>query len=215
MTKISEASGPELCKALPGFHAFTGCDYTAAFARKGKVKPLNILKKKNEYVMGFAKLGENDEPSTEVKKLLEKFTCEVYGYGQLDKINDVRYKIFVKQNKPSRAGLFENIKNSDPSLLPPCHKVVLNKIKRCNYICKLWNNTSNPNPLNSMKPEDHGWEMSRDMYIPKWNPENHLPTTLLEVEDSAYDEDSNENDHQPNETTIHNDDSDDDDDEDI
>lgn len=27
-----------ICKALPAFHTITGCDYTAAFARKGKVK---------------------------------------------------------------------------------------------------------------------------------------------------------------------------------
>ena len=30
----------DLCKALPGYHSFTGCDYTASFSRKGKVNPL-------------------------------------------------------------------------------------------------------------------------------------------------------------------------------
>ena len=31
------------CAALPGFHAFTGSDYTASFSRKGEVRPLALL----------------------------------------------------------------------------------------------------------------------------------------------------------------------------
>jgi hypothetical protein len=32
---ISEALGSERCRALPAFHAFTGCDQTSAFTGKG------------------------------------------------------------------------------------------------------------------------------------------------------------------------------------
>ena len=34
-----EKFGSSVCNALPAFHAFTGCDYTASFKRKGKVVP--------------------------------------------------------------------------------------------------------------------------------------------------------------------------------
>ena len=37
ITDLAKHIGPVLCKALPGYHALTGCDYTAAFLRKGKV----------------------------------------------------------------------------------------------------------------------------------------------------------------------------------
>lgn len=40
---LATALGPDLRRALFGFHAFTGCDYTAAFFRKGKVRPHKIL----------------------------------------------------------------------------------------------------------------------------------------------------------------------------
>ena len=38
-----EAKQPGLAAAQPGLHAFTGCDFTSAFYRKGKVKPFEIL----------------------------------------------------------------------------------------------------------------------------------------------------------------------------
>ena len=34
----------DLVSSLLGFHAFTGCDSTSSFVRKGKVKPLKLLK---------------------------------------------------------------------------------------------------------------------------------------------------------------------------
>ena len=41
-TELSIKLGPTLCLALPAFYAFTGCDYTAAFSNKGKVRPYII-----------------------------------------------------------------------------------------------------------------------------------------------------------------------------
>ena len=43
LTRIAENLGQKMCKALPAYHSFTGTDYTSAFVRKGKVKPLKIL----------------------------------------------------------------------------------------------------------------------------------------------------------------------------
>lgn len=150
------------------------------------------MKENDLYVTAFGKLGEINEIS-EITPTLEKFTCEIYGYEHADKINEVRYKMFLKQNKPTQINPFDKIKNTDPSILPPCQNVLINKIKRCNFVCKIWNNTSDPNPLREMKPEDHGWELKEDKYCPKWNPVYHLPTSLLAVEDTAYAQDIPEN----------------------
>lgn len=43
-TDLALKLGIKLCQSLPAFHAFTGCDYTAAFSNKGKVKPFQIFK---------------------------------------------------------------------------------------------------------------------------------------------------------------------------
>ena len=36
VSAIASRIGPECCSALPAFHVYTGCNYTAAFVRKGK-----------------------------------------------------------------------------------------------------------------------------------------------------------------------------------
>ena len=36
MTAIGQSLGEDVCKALPGMHALTGCDITSAFVGKGK-----------------------------------------------------------------------------------------------------------------------------------------------------------------------------------
>ena len=43
--------------ALLAFHSFTGCDTTSAFAGRGKVNPLLLLGKLNEYINVFSSPG--------------------------------------------------------------------------------------------------------------------------------------------------------------
>lgn len=50
-------------KALPGIYAFTGNDYNAAFFRKGKTRPINLVNKKSRFIEAFESLG--DVPLTE------------------------------------------------------------------------------------------------------------------------------------------------------
>ena len=40
----------KFCAALPGLHAFTGCDSVSAFAGKGKGKCYNLLRKNLKFV---------------------------------------------------------------------------------------------------------------------------------------------------------------------
>ena len=41
--KLFNKLGKDLYRALPAFHIFTGSDYTAAFSRKGKIRPIPCL----------------------------------------------------------------------------------------------------------------------------------------------------------------------------
>ena len=45
--------GVELCKALPGLHAFTGSDTTSAMISKGKIRTLKKLLKHLKYLLTF------------------------------------------------------------------------------------------------------------------------------------------------------------------
>ena len=48
LTGIARTLGPTMCAALPGFHAYTGSDYTSAFVGRGKARPLASLVKTSE-----------------------------------------------------------------------------------------------------------------------------------------------------------------------
>ena len=39
----------ELCKCLIGMHAFTGCDTLSAFAGRGKITALRLVKQQTSY----------------------------------------------------------------------------------------------------------------------------------------------------------------------
>ena len=72
---LTDSLGPLLSSAIPVFHAFTGCDYTAAFARKGKLKPFVLLEKNKHFQNVFATLGKSESVEHEINKDIEMFVC--------------------------------------------------------------------------------------------------------------------------------------------
>jgi hypothetical protein len=62
--------GEKLCKALPFYHAFTGCDYTSSFSRRGKVKPLKILENLEVVQDVFVNLSQQQELSKDLSPKL-------------------------------------------------------------------------------------------------------------------------------------------------
>ena len=76
---------------MPGFHAFTGCDYTAAFVRKGEKWPFALLDK---MTAGLAHVTSEEILDKDSEKSLEKYTCGMYGAHEPMHINDYRYHMF-------------------------------------------------------------------------------------------------------------------------
>ena len=79
VTQLTENMESTFVNALPGFHAFSGSDYTASFMNKGKVKPLDLLQKQEAFCEAFAQLGEKDSVNEDVVLSLEAFVCTMYG----------------------------------------------------------------------------------------------------------------------------------------
>ena len=73
----------KLCKSLLGFHALTGCDYTASFNRKGKVKPFKMLQKNPSIQDAFSALAFQDGDIDEIINMIEGFVCTMYGKKKL------------------------------------------------------------------------------------------------------------------------------------
>ncbi|GFW82657.1 uncharacterized protein TNCV_3492291 [Trichonephila clavipes] len=86
-----------LSKALPCFHAITGCDYTPAFFRKGKLRPFKLLEKSVEYQLVCQEIITDDDDELErIFATLEKFICHMYGVPNSSNVNDVRFYLFSK-----------------------------------------------------------------------------------------------------------------------
>ena len=71
-------SADELCDAILGLHAFTGCDSVSAFAGKGKSKAIKILITSDEYIDLFKNFGQQWQVNKDEMAALECFTCELY-----------------------------------------------------------------------------------------------------------------------------------------
>ena len=88
-----------LCNTLPAFHAFTGCDYTASFKRKGKVAPFKLLEKSTEAREVFTEMGTEISLNSSILESVEKFLCLLYAEKKCSSIYDVRLQIFLEKYK--------------------------------------------------------------------------------------------------------------------
>lgn len=75
-TSVTQAADIERVDSLPGLHAFTGFDVTAAFLGKGKIRPLN-MKEKNSTVLLFPILVKQ-YLSHKMSLLASKSLCVLY-----------------------------------------------------------------------------------------------------------------------------------------
>ena len=98
ITNISRILGPLLCAALPGFHAFKGCDYTSEFVRKGKINPFAKLVNNKEVQKAFYLLATDKVLSPNTQTTLQTLTTIIYGAKERTKLtlNEFRYKMFEK-----------------------------------------------------------------------------------------------------------------------
>ena len=172
--------GAEVCRALPGLHAFTGCDYTAAFSRKGKIRPFEIALKSNRYLDAFGNLGESHEISDKTSADMESFVCSLYGKPSLASVNDTRYSIFRTKYAPSTATHpLAKLKGADPSLLPPSKPVLHQKLLRSNLVAHTWKNAHRPVAC-EMNPSELGWTLDDGKYKPLWYAGPQLPENVCQ-----------------------------------
>ena len=112
ITKIAAAIGQAMCAALTGLYVFTICNYTSAFARKGKSRPYAIVTKSNKFQRAFASMSHT-VPTKEVFKILQDFVCVLYGTRKLVPLNKHRFKVVEKtyKRKSNAKHPFEKLKS--------------------------------------------------------------------------------------------------------
>lgn len=180
---LQEKLGSNLCRALPGFHAMTGCDYNPAFYNKGKQRPFKLLQKNAEFQKAFANLGNTSVAVEETFEKIETFICLMYGFKSMKNINHVRFQMFLRNYKmknTDEAFFKKNLKNFDASCLPPCHSELNQQMRRAHYITHVWNNATLSDPV-ELDPEDYGWTSIDNKYEFLWFEGPQLPSSVKDV----------------------------------
>ena len=121
-------------------------------------------------------MEELDETSEEV---IEKYICKVYEKKDIDKVNHVQTQIFLeKYEAKKQEQRLSCSKEFNSSMMPPCQKVLQQKIKSVQLITRRWVSATRTHPPDD-NPEDFGWILSEDgSYKLKWFEEDTAPSAL-------------------------------------
>ena len=112
------------CCSLIGLHAFTGCDSTSAFHRKGKAIFFHIVKENKQHLMALKKLGQSFNTDIELIAQFEALVCQVYK-SQTESVEKVRYLLFCAGSK-------------EEASLRPTQDALTQHVKRANYQSCIW-----------------------------------------------------------------------------
>jgi len=95
ISEVVATIGEDVCQALVGLHSFIRCD-TVAFAGKGKLLTLKIVKSDNDAKQAFTELGQSWDLSEDLFQGIERVTCSFYSSGaNASDVNDLRIQSFL------------------------------------------------------------------------------------------------------------------------
>lgn len=201
-TDLAQKLGSTLCRGLPAFHAFTGCDYTAAFFLKGKTKPFKLFSKNETYQNVFASLlDETDILLNEKMNVVQEFTANMYGIKHCTSVNDARYRIFSLNYsaKEDSEQFLKTVKSFNSNTIPPCWSSLSQKILRTIYVNSMWLHATEPNCV-KLRPENCGWFVDNNHLKPIFFVGDQTPLKIddiLEMTEKENDEElSLSEDHQ-------------------
>ena len=157
---LYDSLGDHLVAALPGFHAFTGCDQTGTICGKSKVSCWNTLKKADKQVLeAFASLGGSAHVQDDVAIRLELYMCHLYAPStHITTVKEMRWFLFSKKQYADEK-------------LPPTKAALEQTIKRANYVALVRKECGTPCP-DIPSPTSHGWRQDENRL-------QAVPTTLL------------------------------------
>ena len=170
ISSLVGAVGGKLCKCLIGMHGFTGCDNVSAFAGRGEITALRLVKQQKSYEEFFKQLGMEWVLSNELFQSLQEFTCKLYcSQPGTDNINEMRYRLFCAKKG-----------NIDSTQLPPHADCLLKHASRENFQAVIWKGSLQRCPL-TPTPSGSGWREGGDNFAIDWMSGDPAPTAVLEL----------------------------------
>ncbi|XP_071477249.1 uncharacterized protein [Diadema antillarum] len=159
INNICKHLGDDKSRALPLFHAYTGCDTTSCFLGKGKKSAWRVWKSYPEVTQAFLHFVDHPfqavDVSSEHISCLERFTVLMYDVtSNLVSVNEARRELFCKRKR--------NLEN-----IPPTQDALLQHIKRVLYQSGIWT-TCRQAQSAVPSPEGWGWTMEDGHWAPVW-----------------------------------------------
>ena len=168
--RIFGVLGIENCLALPGFHAFSGCDTISAFVGNGKRTAWQTWKAFPAVTTAFTVIS-SALPSLpeDVFKTLEQFTCILYSsHTHNTEVNKLRKEMFTMGNKRLES-------------LPPTKEALRQHTLRTAYqSAHVWGQCELAEP-SYPSPKKWGWEKNIDSWEPKWSILDELTRSCQEL----------------------------------
>ena len=165
--EIVRGLDPVMCKTLPVFHAFTGCDTVSAFGGQGKKTAWSVWKVFPDVTEVFEDLMLMEDNISDLSlSLLERFVMLLYDQtSDLLTVNDARKQLFTQKSRS-----LENI--------PPTQAALKQHIKRVSYQAHCWSIAVIQIP-EFLSPAEWGWWKDATGWHPLW-------TTLPEASQGCH-----------------------------
>lgn len=181
MKAVVQNHGPDISSVMFSLHAFTGCDSTSAFVRRGKVAPYKTLKSFPHFKATFESLAcHKDIPQTTYDEL-EHFVCCMYGKSGYTEVNKLRYDMFKQKFQPKNGQPLSSSDGIDLSLLPPCKTSLHMHIQRSNHQAYIWNLADVACP-EIPSPVGKGWTVDNSGQLRiDWVKGDILPQELIDI----------------------------------
>ena len=102
-------------------------------------------------------------------QVVQGFVCAMHGKKRFQSVDELRLELFLTKlkYKPNNDSLVDKVRKLDSVTLPICSRVVFKKLKRSNYIARLWGNCLNANPRDQ-NVLSFGWRMKDGRYKIQW-----------------------------------------------
>ena len=81
----------------------------------------------------------------------------------------------------------EKIKSTDPSQLPPCKAVLVEKVRRANYISLIWK-SSTVKDIDVGDPVENGWSLENNTYVINWFDGRQVPEDVTNCISQEFDQ---------------------------
>ena len=75
--------------------------------------------------------------------------------------------------------LLQILRRFDWALLPPCQITLPQKVARAHYLTMIWCNADSPHLARGLKPEEYGWKLENEIFVPMWYDGPSTPTENL------------------------------------